>query len=227
MRGVVARCYLSNVMNRFYSILIIPLFIALGAMIFLINDRPEQKTKPTFFIVKTFREPLPATGGVILSKPKIKKKLKPTLKPYSLVAWYEKVRWYKKAPIFKGKVIEIDLSTQRFLTWQDGILLGNFIMSTGKSSTPTRTGRFKILDHYRMAYGSADGQNWAMPYWMGIYWAGSTENGIHELPFLDGVREGNWDLGRAVSHGCIRLPIGVASVVYKWAIKGTPVIIHY
>ncbi len=125
------------------------------------------------------------------------------------------------------KYIDIDVGEQRFRYYQQGFLLGDFITSTGKPSTPTRLGEFKVISKYQMAYGSADGVRWAMPYFIGFYTAGSVENGIHELPFLNGYREGESSLGHAVSHGCVRLPIGPAKEVYDWAEIGvTKIFVH-
>jgi lipoprotein-anchoring transpeptidase ErfK/SrfK len=49
---------------------------------------------------------------------------------------------------------------------------------------------------------------------------------IHELPMINGYREGDWHLGIPVSHGCVRLGVGPAAYMYNWTPVGTPVIIH-
>ncbi len=206
-------------MRKFYSILLIPSLIAFGAMIFLIGYRQEQKTQSAH-VVKT------SLGVLAQENNKNRPQRAEELKPYSLVPSYQQVPWHGQAPIKKGKVIEIVLSSQRFLTWQDGVLLGNFITSTGKPASPTKTGHFKILDHYRYATGGTRWEKWGLPYFMGIYFVGPLENGIHELPFVNGKRVSASDFGHPVSHGCPRLQIGIASVIYKWADNGTPVIIH-
>lgn len=125
------------------------------------------------------------------------------------------------------KSIEINLSSQRLTTWQDGKTLGTYLVSTGKPSTPTKAGVFEVLSKLPVAYGCGDGQCWKMPYWLGIYMVGSVENGIHELPFINGWREGSSSLGRGVSHGCVRLDIGPAEKVYNWTDIGIPINIHY
>jgi len=135
-------------------------------------------------------------------------------------------RWEGPAPISVGKCIEIDLSAQRLLIWENGILLGNFLASTGKEKTPTEQGVFKVLSKAPVAYGSGDGQQWKMPYWIGIYRAGGVENGIHALPYVNGWKEGQWDLGHPVSHGCVRVSDANAIILYNWAEIGIPVIIH-
>jgi lipoprotein-anchoring transpeptidase ErfK/SrfK len=129
------------------------------------------------------------------------------------------------------KEIRVNIAEQKMQLWQDGKTIKEYIVSTGKDATPTRKGKFDIISKHEIAYGCGiDGQCWKMPYWLGIYMAGSTENGIHELPFINigGVyyREGENNLGNKVSHGCIRLPIGSAKEVYDWADIGTSVIIY-
>lgn len=124
------------------------------------------------------------------------------------------------------KYIDIDISEQKFRYYQQGFLIGDLITSTGKPSTPTRLGEFKVLSKYPVAYGGITGQSWKMPFFIGFYMSGSLENGIHELPFINGWREGAWDLGYAVSHGCVRLGIGPAKEVYDWVEVGDKVIVH-
>lgn len=125
------------------------------------------------------------------------------------------------------KYIDIDVSDQTFKCYQNGFLVCDLITSTGKPSTPTRYGEFSAFSKYPMAYGGADGMRWGMPWFIGFYTAGGLENGIHELPFLNGAREGVGSLGVAVSHGCVRLQIGDAKTVYDWVEAGkTKVIVH-
>jgi hypothetical protein len=67
-----------------------------------------------------------------------------------------------------------------------------------------------------------------MPYWLGIYWAGSLENGIHALPILpSGQRLWQGYLGTPVSYGCVILGTIEAQTLYNWAEVGTPVVIQY
>jgi len=135
--------------------------------------------------------------------------------------------WEAVAPLKKGKVIEIVLSAQRLLAWEDGRLLGNYLASTGKLSTPTKQGEFKVQTKLPMAYGAGDGQTWAMPYWLGIYTAGGSENGIHGLPYINGYKESSASLGTPVSHGCIRIADTNQEWLYSWAELGTPVHISW
>ena len=62
-----------------------------------------------------------------------------------------------------------------------GKLVGNWRCSTGRRGAGTMSGTFKVQSKIRNAWAST--WNFWMPYWLGIYWAGSTENGIHGLPY--------------------------------------------
>ncbi|NLE99632.1 MAG: L,D-transpeptidase, partial [Anaerolineales bacterium] len=65
-------------------------------------------------------------------------------------------------------------------------------------------------------------------HWLGIYWAGSIENGIHALPVMsNGQTLWAGYLGRPVSFGCIVLGTADAAALYNWAEIGTPVQIRY
>ncbi|MBE9507939.1 MAG: LysM peptidoglycan-binding domain-containing protein, partial [Chloroflexi bacterium] len=124
-----------------------------------------------------------------------------------------------------GKRIVIDLSQQHLYAYQGGTLAYSFVASTGMPGAGTRTGTFSVLDKYPNAYAST----WSlqMPYWLGIYWAGSLENGIHALPILpNGQRLWEGYLGTPVSFGCIILGTWEARTLYEWAEIGTPVIIQ-
>lgn len=121
--------------------------------------------------------------------------------------------------------IEVDVSEQRLTAWDGDTLVYDFVASTGKSGTPTRYGRFSIISKLPEAYGSA-WDIW-MPHWMGIYWAGGSENGIHGLPILSsGQTLWSGYLGQRVSYGCVVLDTWAAKQLYDWAEVGTEVIIR-
>jgi len=123
------------------------------------------------------------------------------------------------------KRIEVDVSEQRLTAWEGDRLVYNFVCSTGKSGTPTKYGRFSVISKIPKAYGSA-WDIW-MPYWLGIYWAGGSENGIHGLPILsNGQTLWSGYLGQPISYGCIVLDTWAARQLYEWADIGTEVIIH-
>jgi lipoprotein-anchoring transpeptidase ErfK/SrfK len=125
-----------------------------------------------------------------------------------------------------SKRIEINISEQRMYVWQGDQLVYKWVCSTGEPGRNTATGHFRILDKIPEAWAAT----WSlrMPYWMGIYWAGSLENGIHALPILpNGARLWEGYLGSRVSYGCVILSTENARTLYNWAPVGTPVWIHY
>jgi LysM repeat protein len=124
-----------------------------------------------------------------------------------------------------GKRIVIDLSEQHLYAYQGEVLAYSFVASTGMPGAGTRAGTFRVLDKIPNAYAST----WSlqMPHWLGIYWAGSTENGIHALPILsNGQRLWAGYLGTPVSYGCVVLGTEEARMLYAWAEVGTPVVIQ-
>ncbi|MGQ9598817.1 MAG: L,D-transpeptidase family protein [Anaerolineae bacterium] len=128
--------------------------------------------------------------------------------------------------LFPPKRIEIDISTQRFYAYEEGQLVYEFSTSTGLPGQDTATGRFHVLDKMPMAYSSI--WNLKMPYWLGIYYVGNIENGIHALPIRsDGTVMWAGLLGQRASYGCVILSTEAAKIIYEWADIGTPVDIHY
>ena len=130
-------------------------------------------------------------------------------------------------PAYTGdKRIEISLSEQRMYVWAGDQLVYQWVCSTGEPGRETVPGHFEILDKYPEAWASTWGIR--MPYWMGIYWAGTLENGIHALPINpDGSRLWEGLLGSRVSYGCVILSTENARTLYNWAPIGTPVWIRY
>jgi LysM repeat protein len=121
-----------------------------------------------------------------------------------------------------GKRIVIDLSAQRMYVYQNGQLLWNWVVSTGRPGQATVVGHYKVLNKIPNAYAYT--WNLQMPYWLGIYWAGSLQNGIHALPIqANGQRLWAGYLGQRVSFGCIILGTQNAKTLYNWARVGTPV----
>jgi LysM repeat protein len=121
-----------------------------------------------------------------------------------------------------GKRIVVDLSAQRMYVYQNGQLLWNWVVSTGRPGQATAVGHYRVLNKIPNAYA----YTWSlqMPHWLGIYWAGRLQNGIHALPIqANGQRLWAGYLGQRVSFGCIILSTQNARTLYNWAAVGTPV----
>ncbi len=125
-----------------------------------------------------------------------------------------------------AKRIVVDLSEQHLYAYEGNRLVYSFVASSGKAPSYTKTGEFRVQSKIPKAYG--DAWNIWMPFWLGIYWAGSTENGIHALPILpNGQTLWAGYLGSPVSYGCIVLGTYEAKLLYNWAQIGTPVTVRY
>ena len=121
-----------------------------------------------------------------------------------------------------GKRIVIDLSAQRMYVYQNGQMIWNWVVSTGRPGQETAVGHYSVLNRIPNAYASTWGLQ--MPYWLGIYWAGRLQNGIHALPIqANGTRLWDGYLGQRVSFGCVILGTQNAATLYNWAPVGTPV----
>jgi lipoprotein-anchoring transpeptidase ErfK/SrfK len=128
-----------------------------------------------------------------------------------------------EAKITEGKYIDINLAKQNLSMFENGKILGTYRVSSGKRGMATPTGTFKVMSKATRAYSKK--YNLYMPYWMQFTGAG---HGIHELPeWKSGYKEGASHLGTPVSHGCVRLGVGPAKMVYNWSDVGTPIVIHY
>lgn len=119
------------------------------------------------------------------------------------------------------KYILVDISDQHLYAYEGDTLIYSFVASTGMNNA-TSVGIFHVQDKIPNAYG-ATWDLW-MPNWLGIYYSGGLENGIHALPILsNGSRLWAGYLGTPISFGCIVLGIQEAQELYDWAEVGTTV----
>lgn len=117
------------------------------------------------------------------------------------------------------KELRIVVSKQDMQQRIGGVTIATYKVSTGVTSTPTPLGEYSVRDKNPRAW-SRVGQLW-MPWWMGFSGRG---HGIHELPeWPGGKKEGADHLGKPASHGCVRLGVGPAKILYDWAPIGTKV----
>ena len=124
----------------------------------------------------------------------------------------------------QGKEIQIDISEQHIYAYQDNKLVFSFVASTGIGNS-TRIGTFKVLDKIPKAFSNSF--NIWMPYWLGIYYSGTLENGIHGLPLLmNGLELWGNLLGKPATYGCIEAKTTEIKKLFDWAEIGTPVIIR-
>lgn len=120
------------------------------------------------------------------------------------------------------KQILIQKSTSTLSMVEDGQTVFSMPVSLGRAGWNTRSGEFAVLDKLGTVWSYW--QIW-LPYWMGIYYAGSSENGIHGLPF-DNAGNVYWtrQVGKAdITYGCVMPDDPNMIRLYQWADVGTPV----
>jgi len=117
----------------------------------------------------------------------------------------------------------VSLSEQHCWLVQDYRVTGSWPCSTGRRGYDTPSGFFAVQSKFPVAYGAQ--WDFYMPYWVGIYWSGSTENGIHGLPFNEWGKDWADKIGTPISFGCIVLDDAAAEQVYDAAYIGMQVVI--
>jgi LysM repeat protein len=119
----------------------------------------------------------------------------------------------------------VSISRQRCWVYQGETVIYNWPCSTARPGTVTKTGTFYVQSKIREAWGSTWG--FWMPHWLGIYWAGGSENGIHGLPY----RPGGYPIwahaiGAPITYGCVLLGAQEARTLWEMAYIGMPVTIQ-
>jgi hypothetical protein len=108
-------------------------------------------------------------------------------------------------------VIVVSIAQQRAYAYRNGLPIGISTVSTGKKGHETPTGVFTLLqknvDHKSNLYNSAP-----MPYMQRLTWDGIA------------MHAGNLP-GYPASHGCVRLPMGFAKLLYGVTKLGLTVIV--
>jgi tetratricopeptide (TPR) repeat protein len=123
------------------------------------------------------------------------------------------------------KRIVVDISAKIVTLYQNHEPIHVFPVCTGRAAAPTVPGRYEVQTLLPEAYAS----KWdlRMPWWVGIYWAGGSENGFHALPILsNGQILWRSALGTGCSYGCIVLDTEDAKFLYDWAELGDTVIVN-
>jgi hypothetical protein len=114
----------------------------------------------------------------------------------------------ERAP--QGEVeIVVSIPLQRAYVYRGGTLIGVTTVSTGRQGHETPTGTFNILqkrrEHYSNLYNNAP-----MPFMQRLTWGGVALHAGH-IP------------GRPASHGCVRLPLDFARLLFGVTAVGASV----
>ena len=108
-------------------------------------------------------------------------------------------------------LVWVNLTSQRAIVFRNGVAIGISTISSGKPGHDTPTGVFTILqkhvEHHSNLYDNAP-----MPFMQRLTWAGVAMHGGY-LP------------GYPASHGCVRLPLAFAKLLYGVTNIGLTVVI--
>jgi lipoprotein-anchoring transpeptidase ErfK/SrfK len=125
-------------------------------------------------------------------------------------------------PFGGAKWIEVNLSTQYLIAWQNGQRVNETYVSTGRPGFETPTGTWyvntKLLS--QTMSGCIQGECYYVP---DVPWVMYFTDWGHAL---HGTYWHN-NFGHPMSHGCVNLPLDFAEWLYYWTPIGTPVVIHY
>jgi hypothetical protein len=119
--------------------------------------------------------------------------------------------------------IVVDLSRRKLTLYRAGKPSLETTVAVGSPSTPTPIGRYYV--NQRLIPADANGPYGPAAIGVSAFsnvltgWAQGGPIGIH------GTNE-PWSIGHNVSNGCVRLPNATLSKLFRYAVAGTPVIIH-
>jgi lipoprotein-anchoring transpeptidase ErfK/SrfK len=112
-----------------------------------------------------------------------------------------------------GKQIVVDVSDQSVYAYENGLLLRQFVVSTGLPRTPTVLGDYSVYVKYSATRMSGPGYDLPNVPWTMYFYQGY---GLHGTYWHN-------NFGQPMSHGCVNLRTPEAEWLYYWAPVGTPV----
>jgi lipoprotein-anchoring transpeptidase ErfK/SrfK len=132
-----------------------------------------------------------------------------------------------------GKVIDVDLSTQSAVFYDDGCVAGSSLVTTGRARLRTPTGTYHIYAKYSPItfispwptsspfYYTPENAEYGMEFRGGGFF-------IHDAPWEPSTAFGPGSQnGVDASHGCVHFPTPTMAWLYAWSPIGTTVIITY
>lgn len=135
-----------------------------------------------------------------------------------------------KDAITPPRRIEVSLKEHLVRAYENHQVVRIFPMCDGKKGSPTRSGRFQVLDKIPLALANQWG-GLQMPWWIGLYYTNDDpvngiENGFHALPFR-ADQQVMWanSLGGDCSYGCLVLDTQDEIWLYNWVEIGTVVFV--
>jgi L,D-transpeptidase-like protein len=131
-----------------------------------------------------------------------------------------------------GKLILVSLAAQRLQAFQDGRLVQETLVTTGRPNLSTDIGPMQVV---RKSSPWTMQSPWpkGSPYWYPdtpvkmVLWFTNTGEGMHDADWepLSAYGPGS-HTGPFASHGCIHVPPAAEQFLFDWAPIGTPVVIY-
>ena len=123
--------------------------------------------------------------------------------------------------VLEDRFVIVDKSEQQLFLYEDNELLYTTPVTTGKDSTPSDTGLFKIKYKAKDVTLSDNKTYWSpVRYWM-PYNGGE---GLHDADWRSVF--GGEDYHYNGSHGCINMPVDITDEIYNNVETGTKVLVH-
>lgn len=129
------------------------------------------------------------------------------------------------------KRIKVNLSAQEMCAFEGDIAIRCSKVTTGKNSTPTVRGTFKIYTKQSNRWLSGANPNGTgrynlhVDYWMPFYAGYGIHDACNSISCWRTSFGGN-DYKWYGSHGCVNTPYDMVKFVWDWAPVGTPVIVY-
>jgi lipoprotein-anchoring transpeptidase ErfK/SrfK len=140
--------------------------------------------------------------------------------PNGTMGWVR--AWAVRTYRVRSRIV-VDLSARSLRLYRSGTLALQTPVAVGASATPTPSGRYFVNERYQLP----DARGPFGPAALGIsahsnvlqhVWVEDGPIGIH------GTNE-PWSIGRAASHGCIRVANSVMRRLFRLAPAGTPIVV--
>jgi lipoprotein-anchoring transpeptidase ErfK/SrfK len=128
-----------------------------------------------------------------------------------------------------GKVIVVSVTQERLVALQDGVIVLDTLVTTGRPSLPTVLGTFHIFAKYSPYCMRSPWPPSSQYYWAGcvsMNWAMEFESSgyfIHDAPWRTHYGPGS-DTENGGTHGCVNVQYNQMQWLYGWTDLGTTVI---
>ncbi|MGH2532638.1 MAG: L,D-transpeptidase family protein [Thermomicrobiales bacterium] len=135
---------------------------------------------------------------------------------------YDEALWIPPPPPMPNKWIEINLSSQYLIAWENGVAVMETYISSGKAGFETPPGSYYISTKLPSEHmeGVLGGEYYNVPSVPDVMYFTGVGHAIHGAYWHN-------NFGAPMSHGCINVPLGTSTWLYNWAPSGTPVEISY